>query len=141
MLTSYLVLFFSAFLAATILPFYSEVVLFALLRAEYEPVALVLVASVGNTLGAVVNWYLGRFILHFQHRRWFYFKPDQVVKAQHWFNRYGFWTLLLAWLPIGGDALTVVAGIMRVRLWLFIVLVAVGKTARYVSIVFLNEWI
>lgn len=87
-----------------------------------------------------MNWLLGRFLLHFQDRRWFYFKQEQIQGAQDWFNRYGFWTLLLAWLPIGGDALTLVAGIMRVRLWLFIVLVGAGKTARYVSIVFLNEW-
>ncbi len=141
MLTSYFFLFASAFLAATILPFYSEVVLFGLLRAGYDPTLLVIVASVGNTLGAVVNWLLGLYILHFQTRRWFYFKPEQIEKAQGWFNRYGFWTLLLAWLPIGGDALTLAAGIMRVPLWLFLVLVAVGKTARYVSIVFLNDWI
>lgn len=141
MLTSYLILFFSAFLAATILPFYSEVILFGLLRTGYDPFMLVLVASVGNTLGAVVNWFLGLFLLHFQDRRWFYFKPEQIQKAQNWFNHYGFWSLLLAWLPIGGDALTLVAGIMRVKLWLFIVLVAVGKTARYVFIVYLNEWL
>jgi membrane protein YqaA with SNARE-associated domain len=139
-MTSYLILFFSAFLAATILPFYSEVVLFGLLRAGYDPVLLVVVASIGNTLGAVVNWLLGRFMLHFQDRRWFYFKREQIQSAQNWFNRYGFWILLLAWLPIGGDALTLVAGIMRVRLWLFIALVGIGKTARYVSIVYLNEW-
>lgn len=141
MLTSYLILFFGAFLAATILPFYSEAILFGLLRAGYDPFVLVLVASVGNTLGAVVNWFLGLFLLHFQDKRWFYFKPEQIQKAQNWFNHYGFWTLLLAWLPIGGDALTLVAGIMRVKLWLFIVLVAVGKTARYVFVVYLNEWL
>jgi membrane protein YqaA with SNARE-associated domain len=139
-MTSYLILFFSAFLAATILPFYSEVVLFGLLRAGYDPVLLVVVASIGNTLGALVNWLLGRFMLQFQDRRWFYFKREQIQSAQNWFNRYGFWILLLAWLPIGGDALTLVAGIMRVRLWLFIALVGIGKTARYVSIVYLNEW-
>lgn len=138
-LTSYLVLFLSAFFAATILPFYSEVVLFALLRDGGDPFLLVVVASVGNTLGAVVNWLLGRYLLHFQDRRWFYFKPEQISRAQNWFNRYGFWTLLLAWLPLGGDALTLIAGIMRVRFWLFIALVGIGKTARYVSIVFLSE--
>ncbi len=141
MLASYLLLFLSAFLAATILPFYSEVILFGLLRADYDPVLLVFVASIGNTLGAVVNWLLGLYILHFQHRRWFYFKPEQIQKAQDWFNRYGTWTLLLAWLPVGGDALTLVAGIMRVPFWIFVLLVAIGKTARYVSIVFLNDWV
>ncbi len=140
MIASYLLLFASAFLAATILPFYSEVVLFGLLQADYNATLLVIVASVGNTLGAVVNWQLGRFLLHFQNRPWFYFKPEHIQSAQRWFNRYGFWTLLLAWLPIGGDALTLVAGIMRVRLWLFILLVGTGKTLRYVFVVFLNDW-
>ena len=90
MILSYLLLFGSAFLAATVLPFYSEVVLFALLREGGDPVALVTTATLGNTLGAVVNWLLGRYLLHFQGRRWF--------------QRYGFWSLLLAWAPVGGDA-------------------------------------
>jgi len=136
---SYLLLFSSAFLAATVLPFYSEVVLFAMIRAG-EPAGLLLaVAAVGNTLGSVVNWLLGRYLLHFQHRKWFYFKPAQIEKMQAWFQRYGVWSLLLAWMPIGGDPLTLVAGIMRVNLWLFIVLVGIGKTLRYVAVIYFSE--
>ena len=123
MIASYLLLFGSAFLAATILPFYSEVVLFALLREGGDPVALVVVATLGNTLGAVVNWLLGRYLLHFQDRRWFYFSRSQIDRAQRWFQRYGFWSLLLAWAPVGGDALTLIAGIMKVRLGVFLLLV------------------
>ena len=126
MMASYLLLFGSAFLAATILPFYSEVLLFALLQQGGDPVALVIVATLGNTLGAVVNWVLGRYLLHFKDRRWFYFNPVQIEKAQRWFQRYGFWSLLLAWMPVGGDALTLIAGIMKVRLWLFLLLVGTG---------------
>jgi membrane protein YqaA with SNARE-associated domain len=140
MITSYLLLFASAFLAATILPFYSEVVLFALLREGGDPLSLVAVASLGNTLGALVNWALGRYLLHYQDRRWFYFSRSQVEKAQRWFQRYGFWSLLLAWMPVGGDALTLIAGIMRVRLWVFLLLVGTGKTLRYVSVVYLAAW-
>ncbi len=140
MIASYLLLFGSAFLAATILPFYSEVVLFALLREGGDATALVLTASLGNTLGAVVNWWLGLYLLHFRHRRWFYFSDAQIDKAQRWFQRYGVWTLLLAWLPIGGDALTLIAGIMRVRLSLFLLLVGSGKTLRYISVVYLADW-
>lgn len=136
---SYLILFASAFLAATILPFYSEVVLFAMIRAG-EPAGLLLaVAAVGNTLGSVVNWVLGRYLLHFQHKKWFYFKPEQIGKMQAWFQRYGVWSLLLTWMPIGGDPLTLVAGIMRVNLWLFIVLVGIGKTLRYVAVIYFSE--
>ncbi len=140
MIGSYLLLFSSAFLAATILPFYSEVILFALLRAGGEPVSLVIVATLGNTLGALVNWVMGHYLLHFRDRRWFYFRQDQLRKAQLWYGKYGFWTLLLAWLPIGGDALTFIAGIMKVRLWLFLLLVGSGKAARYTIIVYLNAW-
>jgi membrane protein YqaA with SNARE-associated domain len=135
---AYFWLFSSAFLAATILPFYSEVLLFALLREGGEPVALVTVATLGNTLGAVVNWVLGRYLLRFQDRRWFYFSRAQIAQAQRWYQRYGFWSLLMAWLPVGGDALTLIAGIMRVRLWLFLLLVGIGKGLRYVSVVYLT---
>lgn len=140
MILSYLLLFGSAFLAATILPFYSEVVLFALLRDGGDPVLLVAIATLGNTLGAVVNWALGHYLLHFRDRRWFYFSQSQIDRAQRWFQRYGFWTLLLAWMPVGGDALTLIAGIMRVRLWLFLLLVATGKGLRYISVVYLSAW-
>lgn len=135
----YLTLFASSFLAATILPFYSEVVLFALLQNGGDPFGLVVVATTGNTLGAVVNWWLGLYLLHFQDRRWFYFSAGQIAKAQRWFQRYGVWTLLLAWMPIGGDALTLIAGIMRVRLWLFLLLVGSGKAARYLVITFFSN--
>jgi membrane protein YqaA with SNARE-associated domain len=140
LIADYLLLFGSAFLAATILPFYSEVVLFALLRAGGDPVLLVVIATLGNTLGAVVNWLLGRYLLHFQDRRWFYFSRPQIERAQRWFQRYGFWSLLMAWAPVGGDALTLIAGIMKVRLWLFLLLVGLGKAARYVSVLFLESW-
>ena len=139
-MTAYLLLFGSAFLAATILPFYSEVVLFSLLRDGGDPIALVAVATLGNTLGAVVNWALGRYLLHFQDRRWFYFSRQQIEKAQRWYQRYGFWSLLFSWLPIGGDALTLIAGIMKVRLWLFLLLVGTGKGLRYVSVVYIVDW-
>lgn len=138
MILSAWMLFGSAFLAATILPFYSEVVLFALLRQGGDPLFLLGVATVGNTLGSVVNWCLGLCLLRFQNRRWFYFSPAQIARAQAWFQRYGVWTLLLAWLPVGGDPLTLVAGIMKVRLGIFLVLVALGKGLRYVAVIYLN---
>ncbi len=141
MLTSYLILFGASFLAATILPFYSEVFLFAMLRDGGDPALLVLVATLGNTLGAVVNWAMGLYLLHFQDRKWFYFKPKQIERAQMWFQRYGVWTLLMAWAPVGGDALTLIAGIMRVRLWVFLLLVGSGKALRYLSVVYLENWI
>jgi len=135
----YLALFSSAFLAATILPFYSEVVLFALLRAGGDPFALIVVATVGNVLGAVVNWVLGLYLLNFKDKKWFYFSQKQIDKAQAWYQRYGYWSLLMAWLPIGGDALTLIAGVMRVRLQVFLLLVTIGKAARYMTVLWLSN--
>jgi membrane protein YqaA with SNARE-associated domain len=128
---SYLGLFAVAFLAATILPAYSEVLFAGMLAAGYDPFALWAWATAGNTLGAAVNWVMGRYLLHFQDRRWFPFKPGTLGPAQRWFQRYGVWSLLLAWAPIGGDALTFIAGFMRVRFDLFLLLTAIGKGSRY----------
>ncbi len=130
-MSAYLGLFFSAFLAATLVPAWSEVLFAGMLAAGYDPVLLLFCASLGNSLGSVVNWALGRYLLHFQDRRWFPFRPESLGVAQRWYARWGVWTLLMAWLPIGGDALTFIAGMMRLRFWLFFTLTAVGKTARY----------
>ncbi len=128
----YLGLFFSALLAATILPFSSEAVLAALYAFDrYDAVLLWLVASAGNTLGGLVNWVLGRFCLHWQDRRWFPVAAETLERAQRWFGRYGVWSLLFAWLPVVGDPLTFAAGVLRVNVWVFLVLAGVGKAARY----------
>lgn len=128
---TYWIIFISAFGAATVLPFYSEIAVVAAIQNNFNPWFVWGAASLGNTLGSILNWLLGMYLERFKHRRWFPFKPAQLSKAQAWFNRYGVWSLLLAWLPIGGDALTLIAGVMRVRFWLFIVLVAIGKSIRY----------
>ena len=128
---AYLSLFFSAFLAATLLPAYSEIVLAGLVSAGHDPLTLWLWASVGNTLGSAVNWVMGRYLLHFQDRRWFPFRADNLGQSQRWFQKYGVWSLLLAWMPVGGDALTFIAGMMKVRFLVFITLTAIGKATRY----------
>lgn len=132
---SYWLIFISAFGAATILPFYSEIAVAAGLQQGADPWMVWLVASVGNTTGAVVNWLIGRYLLHFRERRWFPFKQDQLDQGQRWFNKYGVWTLLFAWLPVGGDALTLIAGVLRVPLWLFVLLVGIGKGLRYAVVI------
>ena len=137
---AYLSLFFSSLLAATLLPFYSEVVLLSLLAANPEQWPMLwLVATLGNTVGAAVNWLMGRYLLHFQQRKWFPFSPDKLGPAQRWFQRYGVWSLLLAWLPVGGDALTFVAGVMRVPFALFWTLTLIGKGARYLVVIALAD--
>jgi membrane protein YqaA with SNARE-associated domain len=95
----------------------------------------VLVATMGNTLGSAANWLLGRYLVHFKDRRWFPVKPVLIDRATGWYQRWGLWSLLLAWAPFSGDPLTLVAGILRVNLWLFLALVGVGKLARYLAVV------
>ena len=135
----YLTMFVSAFLAATFFPFASEFTLAASLAAGGSVLWLIAIATLGNTLGAVVNWGLGRFIEHFRDRGWFPVDPKRLQRGQAWFRRFGVWSLLLAWVPVAGDALTVVAGAMRVHIVPFVVLVAVGKGARYAVLASLVE--
>jgi membrane protein YqaA with SNARE-associated domain len=140
-LAAYAGLFTTALVAATILPAQSELLLAALLAAgEQSPVLLVAFASLGNVLGSVINWGLGRFLIHLRHRRWFPLKPATFDRAVGWYNRYGLWSLLLAWVPVIGDPLTVVAGALRVDLLRFTVLVAIGKVGRYVFIALSVLW-
>ncbi len=136
---AYLGLFFAAFLAATLVPAYSELVFAGLVAAGHDPWALWAWATAGNTLGAAVNWALGRYLLQFQDRDWFPFRVDSLGRAQRWFQRYGVWSLLMAWAPVGGDALTFIAGVMRVRFWLFFLLTGIGKGARYAILLGLLE--
>jgi len=127
----------TGFLAATLIPASSEALLLVLFQQGYTPWLLWLAATTGNTLGSCVNWFLGWEIVKYRDRRWFPVSPQQLQKAQAHFNRYGIWSLLLAWLPVIGDPLTFVAGILRVRFILFLVLVASGKALRYAVLIFL----
>jgi len=133
----YSILFLSAFGAATILPFSSEVVFIGMLEQGYAPFWVWLIATAGNSLGSVVNWILGRFLTRFESRRWFPFKPESLHRSQVWFQKYGIWSLLFAWVPVGGDALTFIAGVMKVRFEVFFILTAIGKGARYALLYFL----
>jgi len=128
-------LFTVAFLAATVVPAQSEILLAGMVLAEHYPAwALVTLASAGNVLGSVVNWYLGRFIARFEGRRWFPVSRQQVAKAEGWYQRWGKWSLLLSWAPFVGDPLTVVAGLLREPLPVFLALVTVAKVGRYIAV-------
>jgi membrane protein YqaA with SNARE-associated domain len=125
-------LFVTSFLAATILPMSSEAVLAGVaLTGTQDRLLLWAVATVANTLGSVLNWALGRWGARFRDRRWFPVKPAIYDKAAERFRRYGTWSLLLSWVPIIGDPLTLVAGALGVRFLPFLALVAIGKGARY----------
>jgi membrane protein YqaA with SNARE-associated domain len=132
---SYLALFASAFLSATLLPGSSEAVLVGLLAAgKGEPATLIAVATAGNVLGSTVNWVIGRFFAHFRDRRWFPVNARSYDRAIAWYGRYGIWSLLFAWLPVVGDPLTLVAGALRTDIRWFLLLVTAGKAARYLLI-------
>lgn len=125
-------LFLTAFASATILPLQSELMLTALIvGGQYPLPALLFVAGTGNTLGAVVNWWLGRKVETYKDRSWFPVSPEKLTAAQARYRRFGKYSLLLSWLPIGGDALTVAAGLMREPLPVFLFWVAIAKFGRY----------
>jgi membrane protein YqaA with SNARE-associated domain len=122
----------AAFVAGTLAPMQSEIVFAALAYAQTAPMwVLLLVASVANTLGSVVNWFIGRFIEWFRARPWFPVSDSQLSRAQDWWARWGVWSLLMSWAP-GGGWITVISGVMRTPLWLFTLIVAIAKTGRYI---------
>ena len=133
----YIALFFISFFAATILPVSSELTLVGMMSASiYSSSLLLLFASVGNVLGSCVNWYLGIHFIRFKDKKWFPFSDKQIQKSSFWFNKYGKWCLLFAWLPIVGDPLTFIAGTSRVNFTQFVVLVSLGKITRYVAVIY-----
>ncbi len=134
---TYLSLFVAAFLAATLLPLSSEALLAALIYQHYSLPLLWIVATLGNTLGSCVNWYLGKQCLHLQQKKWFPFSQAQINNAQARFKKYGHWSLLFAWVPVIGDPLTFFAGIMRISFCRFLILVFCGKAIRYLLIILL----
>ena len=130
---SYLAVFLSAFVAATLLPAQSEAVLsFYILSAPQTVFALILVATVGNVLGSVVNWVLGIYATKFQNRKWFPATPSQVKRAEKFYHKYGRYSLLLSWVPFIGDPITVIAGVLREPILSFLILVTIAKSARYI---------
>ena len=126
-------LFLAAFLAATPVPFQSEIVFLGMQAAGWGTLTLVIVASIGNTLGSCVTYALGRWLADQRDHRWFPLSPGQMARAEGWWARWGLWLLLLAWAPFG-DMIVALSGVLRVPLPVFLVLVAIAKTGRYVAL-------
>ncbi|PLX99169.1 MAG: hypothetical protein C0622_10885 [Desulfuromonas sp.] len=137
----YLGLFIAAFLAATILPLSSEVVLTSLLLAGLTPTTLVLVATTGNVLGSLVNYALGYWAGVGVSKKWLKMTEEEFDRAEQRFRKYGVFSLCFAWMPVIGDPLTVMAGVLRIRLLYFLVLVTAGKFLRYVVLGYLVLWV
>lgn len=134
----YIGLFVAAFLAATILPLSSEIVLSGLLLSGFNPITLVLLATTGNVLGSVTNYALGYWASADINRRWLKLSEDAFVQAERRFKKYGLLCLLFAWVPIIGDPLTVIAGVLRVHPFWFVTLVTIGKLLRYIVISYIT---
>ena len=128
-------LFITAFLAATILPAQSEAVLAYHIASDKNQIYVaILVATAGNVLGAIVNWWLGKYLNQFQRRRWFPIAPEKLDKARIHYARYGRYSLLFSWVPIIGDPITMIAGFLREPFWSFCLLVTIAKGARYLIV-------
>jgi len=134
-LAAYGGLFVAAFAAATLLPAQSEALLAGLIvNGGHSLALLIAVATLGNVLGSLVNWLLGRQVERFKDRRWFPAGPATLARAENWYRRYGRWSLLLSWVPVVGDPLTLIAGTLREPLWSFLGLVGVAKLVRYLAV-------
>ena len=132
---SLFLLFLSAFGAATLLPLQSEAVLLGLLvQNKQHAVLLIAVASLGNILGSCVNWYLGLKIEHYKNKKWFPVSADKMLKAQKTYQKYGYWSLLLSWVPIMGDPITLIAGLLKENLVRFLLMVSIAKIGRYLFV-------
>ena len=131
-------LFFSSLIAATIFPAGSEIILATLSSTEnYSKILLLITATTGNVLGAVINWFIGYYVIKFQDKKWFTIKKNKIKKYSNIYQKWGIWSLLFSWLPIIGDHLTVISGIFRTNIWLFLILVTIGKAGRYLAILFI----
>ena len=132
----YLGLFLSAFLAATILPLSSEAVLTVLLFKDFNVATLIIVATAGNVLGSLTNYGIGYWLSIDVVKKILRISDNQLLKARERFHTYGLLSLCFAWVPIIGDPLTLIAGVLRIRLAWFIILVTAGKLARYIFIAY-----
>jgi len=124
-------LFSSALISSTLFPGGSEALLLYRLHEGGGVVGLVLIATLGNVLGSLITYAMGRFGNEAVHRKWLKISEQHTRRAEAWFARFGKPALLLAWLPVVGDPLCLVAGLLRNGLFSFLVLVSIGKLLRY----------
>ncbi len=135
---AYALLFTVSLLASTLLPLGSEWLVVALLLKNFSPLAVVAVATAGNTLGACTTYAVGWYGGHALVTRLLSIKQADLDRSQRFYTRYGYWTLLFSWLPVVGDPLCAFSGFFKIRLSLFTGLVLTGKLARYIAVAWLT---
>lgn len=130
-------LFLVSFLASTVLPVFSETFVVLLITKNFNIYYVVLVASVGNFLGACTSYYIGFAGRMHIIQKYFRVSDSHLERAERWFKKYGSWSLLFTWLPVVGDALPIMAGIMELRFTIFSILVFTGKFLRYATLAYM----
>lgn len=139
---AYWVLLLSAFGSATLLPMQSEAVLVGLLaRHQYHDALLILCAGIGNVAGSCVNFWLGQRIERYHQKSWFPVSDKQLDKAKLYYDKLGYWSLLASWVPVIGDPITLLAGILGERFWRFLLLVTIAKFGRYLMLFIIFRYI
>jgi membrane protein YqaA with SNARE-associated domain len=125
-------LFVTCLAAGAIVPIPSEAAFVALmLTGDFSVWTLVAVATTGNVAGSTINWFIGLGAARFEGKPWFPASAAALERGRRWYHRYGRWSLLLSWLPLLGDPLTIVAGVMREPIWSFLIIVSIAKFSRY----------
>ena len=131
----YLYLFLNSFISATLFPLGSEALLLYYLSINLNFIYLLAFASVGNTLGSVLNYWFGlkgeQYLLEKN-----MIKEKNIIKYKKYFDKYGAYTLLLSWMPIIGDGFTLIAGILKYDIKQFIILVFIAKFSRYAFLIY-----
>ena len=130
----YPALFLLSFLASTLVPLGSEWLLAVLLVNHFDPSLVVPVAALGNTAGAVTTYAIGLWGGPYLVRRVLRISQESQLRAERYFNRYGSWALLFSWLPVFGDPLCLASGVLKTAFWRFVLLVALGKSLRYLVV-------
>jgi len=127
----YLGLFLISFLAATLLPLGSEAAVTLMAIAEFNPSRILIVATIGNSLGALINYLVGKWGAAFIFTKYIQVDQSTLEKLEKVYGRWGAPVLFFAWLPFVGDPLTVAAGVLRVNIYVFTFWVVLGKLFRY----------
>jgi membrane protein YqaA with SNARE-associated domain len=130
----YWTIFIQAFLAATILPFGSEIGLTVAFLAEYDAVLLIAVASAGNWLGGLTNYVLGYWGNWERIKKFTGIRPEKTAKLEKYVKRYGVYTAFFCWLPVVGDPLALLLGLFRINPFQTAMFMLIGKALRYIAL-------